>query len=96
MILVSGLCLRYGTQEIFDNVSFSLKKGMSLGLVGRNGAGKSTLLRVITGYEQADEGSISVEKGKKIAYLPQEVVLSSTKNVFDEAFSIFDQLVPIL
>jgi len=92
MILVSGLCLRYGTQEIFDNVSFSLKKGMSLGLVGRNGAGKSTLLRVITGYEQADEGSISVEKGKKIAYLPQEVVLSSTKNVFDEAFSIFDQL----
>ncbi|MBM3894649.1 ABC-F family ATP-binding cassette domain-containing protein [Candidatus Dependentiae bacterium] len=92
MILVSGLSLRYGTRDIFDNVSFSLKRGMSLGLVGRNGAGKSTLLRILAGYEKADSGSISIENGKKMAYLPQEVVLTSDRTVFDEAFAVFDEL----
>lgn len=92
MILVAGLSLRYGSQQVFDNVSFSLKQGMSLGLVGRNGAGKSTLLRVLAGYEKADAGSISIENGKRFAYLPQEVVLVSEKTVFEEAFSVFDEL----
>jgi ATP-binding cassette subfamily F protein 3 len=92
MILVSGLSLRYGTRDIFDNVSFSLKRGMSLGLVGRNGAGKSTLLRILAGYEKADEGSVSIENGKKFAYLPQEVVLTSERTVFEEAFAVFDEL----
>lgn len=63
-----------------------------MGLVGRNGAGKSTLLRVLAGYEKADAGSVSVENGKRFAYLPQEVVLTSEKSVFDEAFSVFDEL----
>lgn len=92
MILVTGLSLRYGSQELFKNVSFSLKSGMSLGLVGRNGAGKSTLLRIIAGYEKPDTGSVSIEKGKRFAYLPQEVVLTSEKSVFEEAFSTFDEL----
>lgn len=92
MILINGLSLRYGSQDIFDNVSFTLRSGMSLGLVGRNGAGKSTLLRILAGYEQPDSGSVSIEKGVRLAYLPQEVVLMSERSVFDEAFSVFDEL----
>lgn len=92
MILINGLSLRYGSQEIFDNISFTLRSGMALGLVGRNGAGKSTLLRVLAGYEQPDAGSVSIEKGARLAYLPQEVTLMSEKTVFEEAFSVFDEL----
>lgn len=92
MVLVNGLKLRYGSQEIFDNISFKLQKGKSIGLVGRNGAGKSTLLKVLSGLEQADSGSISIPKGFRLAYLPQEVVLQSERSVFDEAFSVFDQI----
>ncbi len=92
MILINGLSLRYGSQDIFDNVSFTLRSGMSLGLVGRNGAGKSTLLRILAGYEQPDSGSVSIEKGARLAYLPQEVTLMSEKTVFEEAFSVFNEL----
>ncbi len=92
MILINGLSLRYGSQDIFDNVSFTLRSGMSLGLVGRNGAGKSTLLRILAGYEQPDSGSVSIDKGARLAYLPQEVTLMSEKTVFEEAFSVFNEL----
>ena len=57
-----------------DNVSFDVKSGEFLTIVGENGAGKSTLARVILGIMQADSGSVSVSdtvRGK-IGYLPQQ------------------------
>lgn len=57
-----------------DNVSFTVKKGEFLTIVGENGAGKSTLSRVILGITVPEEGSVTVDgsvKGK-IGYLPQQ------------------------
>lgn len=52
---------RYDAErQILDNVSFSVKAGESIGIVGANGAGKSTMMRLILGLEQADEGNITV------------------------------------
>lgn len=49
--------------KVLDNISFSLKKGESIGLIGHNGAGKSTLLKILTGIMRPTEGSVMV-KGK--------------------------------
>ena len=95
MLIIDKLCLTFGTRAIFDNVSLTIQEDQKIGLVGRNGAGKSTLLKAIAGVQKCDSGTISVERGKKIAYMPQESVLISTKNVFDEALSAFADAVAL-
>lgn len=89
MLIAKDLCLSFGTQAIFDHVSFTVSEGEKVGLVGRNGAGKSTMLKAISNMQGLEDGVVSIERGKKIAYLPQEVVLHSSKSVLDEAFSTF-------
>lgn len=93
MIIGSDLSLRLGDKQVFDHLSFVFAATDHVGLIGRNGMGKTTLLRVIAGQQQADDGSITVERGKTIAYLPQDVALQSTKTIFDEAMSTFQSLV---
>jgi lipopolysaccharide transport system ATP-binding protein len=51
------------------NVSFEVKRGEILGVIGRNGAGKSTLLRLIAGIIVADEGTVDIRKGLKSTLL---------------------------
>lgn len=46
--------------KVLDNISFSVKKGESIGLIGHNGAGKSTLLKILTGIMKPTEGSVMV------------------------------------
>jgi capsular polysaccharide transport system ATP-binding protein len=63
MIEVNSLSKRYyshlGSHQVFDNISFSIPKGVSVGVIGKNGAGKSTLLRLIAGMDSPDKGSIT-------------------------------------
>ena len=80
MLIAKKLNLSFGTQTIFNDISFTVDAHQKVGLVGRNGAGKSTLLKVISKNLELDSGEISVEKGKKIAYMPQDVVLLSEKS----------------
>ena len=61
----------YGADVIFDNVSFDLKEGEVVGLLGRNGTGKSTLLKILKGLETPDSGNIQFFKKCSIGYLEQ-------------------------
>ncbi|MBA5942230.1 MAG: ABC transporter ATP-binding protein [Methanophagales archaeon] len=67
LLRVQGICKRYELSNIdkelvaLDNVSFEIKKGETLGIIGRSGAGKTTLLRMLRGYERFDEGSIELD-----------------------------------
>ena len=80
-ITVNNVTKIYGSQKAVNNISFTVGKGEIVGFLGPNGAGKSTTMKMITGYLQADEGSIFVcdEKvsvnnllsKKKIGYLPE-------------------------
>ncbi|NTW55701.1 MAG: ABC transporter ATP-binding protein [Chlorobiaceae bacterium] len=62
MILVKNIVKRYQTRNgyhtVLDGISFSLKKGEKIGILGRNGAGKSTLIRLLGGIEDPDSGTI--------------------------------------
>jgi ATP-binding cassette, subfamily F, member 3 len=95
MIQVHDLSLSLGTQTIFDTISFVIGVRQRIGVLGRNGAGKSTLLKMLAGLIAPDNGEITLEKGKKIAYMPQEVTLLSEKMVYDEAFEVFSHFVAL-
>lgn len=85
MIRLENLVLQFGEQVVFDHVSGSFASNARIGLVGRNGTGKSTLLKVIAGLADVDSGSVTISGNTKIAYLPQEIVLASTRPAFEEA-----------
>ncbi len=92
MIHLNNLCLSFGSQKVFDQLSYAVSPDQRLGLVGRNGSGKSTLLKVIGGQIPLDSGSVSVSGNCTVAYMPQELVLSSTRSIFDEAFVSYHAL----
>lgn len=95
MIQIKNISLAFGEQIIFDNISAAFAQNQRVGLVGRNGAGKSTMLKIIAQQQKPDEGSISFSKDLRVAYMPQEIVLLSTKTVLDEAFSVFENFLAI-
>jgi len=69
----SSLGMRFGAEEIFDDVSFSISRGDRAALVGVNGAGKTTLIRMISGEIEPTSGELHVSAGTRIAYLPQQM-----------------------
>jgi ABC transport system ATP-binding/permease protein len=60
LVSVERASLALGTTHILDGVSLGVSSGTRVGVVGRNGGGKSTLLRVLAGYQQVDEGRITM------------------------------------
>jgi ATP-binding cassette subfamily F protein 3 len=91
MIQLDTICLAFGEQIIFDEISCSFKEDQKIGLVGRNGSGKSTLLNAIGGIQQLDSGQVRMPKSCKIACMPQDVVLISNKSILQEAMHAFPE-----
>ena len=72
--------MTFKNQVILKDISWEVKKGERVGLVGVNGAGKTTQLSVIMGNVQPDSGTVSRAKPRmKIAYLKQEFDVQTTR-----------------
>ncbi len=95
MIHIQDASLSFGPQMLFSDISLTIGQNQRVGVLGRNGTGKSTLLKIIAGQARFDEGTVTLDRHKKIAYMPQEMVILSTKTVFDEALSVFEASVAI-
>lgn len=71
LIGIHSLSKSYGTQNLFNKISFSILAEDRIGLIGPNGSGKSTLLKIIMGLEEPDEGFISKRQNLHIGYASQ-------------------------
>jgi ABC-2 type transport system ATP-binding protein len=93
MIEVQGLTRIYGAFRAVDQVSFEIKHGEIVGLLGHNGAGKTTIMKMLTGYLEPSAGSIRIdgldiaaqrrEVQQRIGYLPENCPLYPEMTVID-------------
>ena len=77
--------LAFGHVALLDHADFSLEAQERVGLIGRNGAGKSSLLKILAGMEKADDGSLQVQNGVRIAYVAQEPNLNPEHTIAEAA-----------
>ena len=82
---IENLCMSFGTQTIFDNVSFQINNNDKVGIIGVNGAGKSTLFNILLGNLTPDSGSIFLNSKINLGYLPQ-VIMDDASNKEETVF----------
>jgi ATP-binding cassette subfamily F protein 3 len=92
MLQLAGISKRYGSQVVFDDVSWTVPDGARVGLTGPNGAGKSTLLKIVAGVLEPDDGQVAVPRGTLIGYLPQHIIGLRGLSVLDHALAAFAEL----
>ena len=85
-----GVSFNYGIKPILDEVSFGVREGAKITLMGQNGAGKSTLFDLIMSVHEPAEGSIHIQKGLTISHamqvMPREKLNFSVREFFQSAF----------
>lgn len=80
----AGLSKAYGPKQLLSDVTFRMKRGDRVGIIGPNGCGKTTLLKMIMGEESPDTGSVVVGKKTRIAYFDQSrQVLEPEETIYD-------------
>ncbi len=92
MISVDNLKVEFGARPLFGGVSFVINSKDRIALVGKNGAGKSTLLKILAGMQPPTDGTVAVQNGMTIGYLPQVMVLSDEHTVIEEAEKAFSHI----
>ena len=92
MISIQGLKVEFGSQVLFENISYVVNKRDKIALVGKNGAGKTTMLRIITGEQQPTSGTVARQADITIGYLPQQMQLKDELTVKQEAGRAFEHL----
>jgi ATP-binding cassette, subfamily F, member 3 len=89
ILSVNNITKYYGAEHIFGGVGFQVQRGEKVALVGVNGAGKSTLLKIVAGLLHVDEGHVHVARGRRVAYLAQEVRFEEDRTLWQEMESAF-------
>ncbi len=92
MIRFEGVSKIYSTDVVLKNISWEIKKGEKVGLVGSNGAGKSTQFKILIGEEEQTSGTIIKEGNPKIAHLKQEFDCNLNFSVRQELESSFNDI----
>ena len=94
MLLPTQVSITFKNQQVLKDISWDVKRGEKVGLVGVNGAGKTTQLQIITGALQPDAGSvIRAKENMRIAYLTQEFDVTPTNTVREEFMSAYGEQV---
>lgn len=90
IISIDHFVMEFGSTRVIDDLTFSIKKGETFGLLGSNGSGKTTIIRALLGIYPATSGTLhldgkaySVSSGIKLGYLPEERGLYKKEKVID-------------
>lgn len=92
MLTVSQLSKSFGGTTLFQDASLQVNKGDRIGLIGPNGAGKTTLFSLILGDSSPDEGTVSLQRGATIGFLPQESAPAGEETILELATSISPEM----
>ena len=93
VLAVNGLSKSYGSNSLFENLAFELKRGDHVAIIGDNGTGKTTLLKIINGVESPDFGSYKLGTKVTVGYYDQEHhVLNDDNTIFNEISDAYPSL----
>lgn len=82
----------YGANQILKEISFDLKTGERVGLIGQNGCGKTTVFKILMGIEEYQSGEISIRKGARMGYLNQIPEFEEGTTVLEVLEVAFEEL----
>lgn len=93
VLAVEGLAKSYPNQTLFSDISFEIKRGERVALIGDNGTGKTTILKIIHDMVKADRGELKLGANVNIGYYDQEhQVLHLEKNLMEEISDAYPSL----
>ena len=93
VLSVNHIAKSYGERCLFDDVSFEIKKGEHVALIGMNGTGKTNILKIINGVIPSDAGEVKLGSNVEIGYFDQQsAVLTDSKTVFEEISDTYPKM----
>lgn len=93
VLTVEELSKSYPGNPLFTDLSFTIKRGERVAIIGDNGTGKTTILKIINGLERADHGSFRLGSKVHIGYYDQEhQLLHMEKTLMDEISDVYPQM----
>lgn len=93
VLSVEGLAKAFPGQKLFSDISFEIKRGERVALIGNNGTGKTTMLKILNGIMEADAGKFTLGAKVQIGYYDQEHhVLHMEKTIFQEISDTYPAL----
>uniref|UniRef100_A0A7R9YWU0 ABC transporter domain-containing protein n=1 Tax=Chlamydomonas euryale TaxID=1486919 RepID=A0A7R9YWU0_9CHLO len=94
---MENVSMAFKNQQVLKDISWEVKKGERVGLVGVNGAGKTTQLQIIMGKLAPDGGNVvKAKKNMKIAYLAQEFDVDLGRTVREEFYSVYEKQMQVV
>ena len=89
-VTLNGVSLAFGDRDILQDVNLNISQETRAAIAGANGSGKTTFMRIMAGQLQPDKGTMTMQKGTRISYLPQSGLTHSGLTLMEEAEKAFD------
>jgi ATP-binding cassette subfamily F protein 3 len=92
LLSVENVTKHFGPEPVLAGVTFEVRPGERISLVGPNGTGKTTLLKIIAGREEPDSGTVQRHSTARLGYLDQQPQFAPGRTVWDEAMEALSEL----